>query len=725
MKKALAVILSIIIIVGWYISIFGIGSFVPLKDQIKLGLDLSGGVYVVMEAQTDAEGQELRKLMEQTQAIIEERVNQMGLSEPIVTTEGENRIRVELPGAENAQEAIEAIGQTAQLQFIMADNTLVLDGSQIEDAGITADQERGGFAVTLKFNGEGAKAFEEATRRIVSGQVVSSDPNMPSNTIMIVLDGQIISAPVVDDIIPNGEAIITGGRGGGFSSSEATNLSILIRGGALPVELKEVQTSVIGPTLGLGALEMSIVGGFIGILLIFIIMLVIYRFMGLIANFALIFYVLIVFWVLVLINAVLTLPGIAGIILSVGMAVDANVIIFSRIREEIINGKTIRVSVASGFKRALSTIIDSQLTTLIAGLVLYQFGSGPVKGFALTLMIGIVVSIFTAVVVTQIYLSLAADVAFIAKKKNFAVKDGKGYTGFQFSFLKHSKVYSIVAIAIIIIGLGSGMVRGYNYGIDFTGGTMFQIDMGREVAVADLRDVLEDNNVDADVVHAGDNNEQVIIKTTQALDSDARVKLQNNIFEEFDIEQSSLLSVEQFGPSIGDMLKKNAVISVLLAGLGILIYIIIRFEWKFGVAAIVALIHDVLIMIAFYGLFHVTVNNPFIAVVLTIVGYSINDTIVVFDRVRENLGIMKKNKLEELINTSINQTLSRSLTTSITTVAAIIPLFILGGDTIRQFTLPLIIGIIAGTASSIFISNPIYYQLCQITRGSKYKGKKK
>jgi preprotein translocase subunit SecD len=280
MKKALAVILSIIIIVGWYISIFGIGSFVPLKDQIKLGLDLSGGVYVVMEAQTDAEGQELRKLMEQTQAIIEERVNQMGLSEPIVTTEGENRIRVELPGAENAQEAIEAIGQTAQLQFIMADNTLVLDGSQIEDAGITADQERGGFAVTLKFNGEGAKAFEEATRRIVSGQVVSSDPNMPSNTIMIVLDGQIISAPVVDDIIPNGEAIITGGRGGGFSSSEATNLSILIRGGALPVELKEVQTSVIGPTLGLGALEMSIVGGFIGILLIFIIMLVIYRFMG-------------------------------------------------------------------------------------------------------------------------------------------------------------------------------------------------------------------------------------------------------------------------------------------------------------------------------------------------------------------------------------------------------------------------------------------------------------
>lgn len=424
MKKTLAIVLSVLILVGWYATIFGIGSFAPLKDQIKLGLDLSGGVYVVMEAQTDAKGDELKRLMEQTQAVIEERVNEMGLSEPVVTVEGSNRIRVELPGAEDVEDAINTIGQTAQLQFIMADDTLVLDGSQVEDAGITTDQERGGYAVTLKFNATGAQAFKEATTRIVTGQVVSSDPSVPANTIMIVLDGQVISAPGVDEVIPNGEAVIKGGRGG-FSDKEAANLSILIRGGALPVELKEVQTSVVGPTLGLGALQMSLIGGLIGVVLIFLLMVVMYRIMGIAANIALLLYILIVFWTLVLMNGVLTLPGIAGIILSVGMAVDANVIIFSRIREEIINGKSIRVSVASGFKRAMSTIIDSQITTMIAGVVLYQMGSGPVKGFALTLMIGIIASILTAVIITQLYVEIMADTKFLAKKKYYGIKEAR------------------------------------------------------------------------------------------------------------------------------------------------------------------------------------------------------------------------------------------------------------------------------------------------------------
>lgn len=724
MKKLLAAILSIIILFGWYVTIFGIGSFAPIKDQLKLGLDLSGGVYVVMEAQTDAKGEDLKKLMTQTQAIIEERVNQMGLSEPIVTIEGQDRIRVELPGAENAEEAIESIGKTAQLQFIMADNTLVLDGSKVKDAGISMDQEQGGYAVTLKFNEEGAEAFRDATTKIMNGQVVSADPNMPSNTIMIVLDGQIISAPGVKSIIPNGEASITAGGAGGFSDKEATNLSVLIRGGALPVELKEVQTSVVGPTLGIDALQMSIMGGLIGIILIFILMLAVYRIMGIVANIALLLYILIVFWVLIIMGGVLTLPGIAGIILSIGMAVDANVIIFSRIREEIINGKSIRVSVASGFKRAMSTIIDSQVTTLIAGLVLYQLGTGPVKGFALTLMIGIFASIFTAVVVTQLYLALIVDIKAFTKKKFFAVKEGKEYIKHQFSFMKYRKIYCIVAVLVIVIGLGAGFVRGYNFGIDFTGGTMFQIDMGREVAVEDLKDVLKANDIEADVVHAGEGNKEVIIKTTQAMDSEARESLQNSIYSKFDINQSSILSVEQFGPSVGDMLKMNALKAIIIASIGMLIYVIIRFEWKFGVAAIASIIHDVLVMIAFYGLFHVTINNPFIAAVLTIVGYSINDTIVIFDRIRENLGLMKKNKLEELIDTSINQTLVRSLMTSVTTIVAIIPLFILGGDTIRQFTLPLIVGIIAGAASSIFIASPIYYQLCIIKEGSKYKPKK-
>ncbi len=421
MKKALAVILSIIILFGWYVTIMGIGSFAPIKDQLKLGLDLSGGVYVVMEAQTEATGDELKSLMSQTQAVIEKRVNQMGLSEPIVTIEGTNRIRVELPGAEDAEEAINSIGRTAQLQFIMADNTIVLDGSQVKDAGIQQDQENGGFAIGLKFTNAGAAAFKQATTDIVNGNVTSTMDGVPPNAILIILDEEVISSPVVDEVIPNGEAIITAGGRGGFGEEEATNLSALIRGGALPVELKEVQTSVIGPTIGLDALKMSIIAGLIGVALIFILMLGMYRIMGVASNIALLLYILIVLWVLVLMGGVLTLPGIAGIILSVGMAVDGNVIIFARVREEIINGKTIRVAVDTGFKRAMSTIIDSQVTTIIAGIVLYQLGSGPVKGFAMTLMIGIIASIFTAVIITRLYLNLIAENRKLATKKNFAV----------------------------------------------------------------------------------------------------------------------------------------------------------------------------------------------------------------------------------------------------------------------------------------------------------------
>jgi SecD/SecF fusion protein len=725
MKKVLAVLLTILIIFGWYVTIFGIGSFAPIKDQIKLGLDLSGGVYVVMEAQTDATGDDLKKLMSQTQAVIERRVNQLGLSEPVVTIEGNNRIRVELPGAEDADEAINAIGKTAQLQFVMSDKTVVLDGSQVKDAGIMSDQDNGGYAIRLEFNKEGSDAFKDATTKIINRQVTSQIDGVPDGAIMIILDGEVISSPVVQSIIPNGEATITAGGRGGFGEEEATSLSALIRGGALPVALKEVQTSVVGPTLGLDALQMSLIAGAIGVVLIFILMLVMYRIMGIAANLALLLYILIVFWVIVAMRGVLTLPGIAGLILSIGMAVDANVIIFARIKEEVSNGKSIRVAVSSGFKRAMSTIIDSQITTIIAGIVLYQLGSGSVKGFAMTLMIGIIASIFTAVVVTQLYMELIAENKTLATMRNFGIKaeEKKHFT--EVSFMKHKKIFYIVSVAVIVLGLSVGMIRGFNYGIDFTGGTMFNINMGTEAQVSELRDVLKSSGInDAEIVHAGKDNNEVIIKTVQALDSDAREVVLNNLFEKYNLTEDSVLSVEQFGPSVGDMLKANAVKAVIIASIGMLIYIIIRFEWKFGLAAITSVVHDVLMLIAFYGIFNVTVNNPFIAAVLTLVGYSINDTIVVFDRIRENLGIMKKNKLDELIDTSIKQTLVRSLMTSLTTVLAIIPLYILGGETIRQFTLPLIVGIVAGAASSIFIASPVYYDLCQISGGPKYKAKK-
>lgn len=297
----------------------------------------------------------------------------------------------------------------------------------------------------------------------------------------------------------------------------------------------------------------------------------------------------------------------------------------------------------------------------------------------------------------------------------------------QYSFMKYKNIYYIVSVIIIVLGLGIGMIRGFNFGIDFTGGTMMQLDMGKQVTAADvseLNKILLGDDIEADIVQAGKENNEVIIRTVQALDTAARDKVLDDIFAKFNITTKNVLEIQQFGPSVGDMLKQNAAKAVLIATVCMLIYISIRFEWKFGIASILAVLHDVLILIAFYGAFHMPINNPFIAAVLTIVGYSIMDTIVIFDRVRENLGLMKKSKLEELIDHSINQTLGRSLMTSVGTISAIIPLAILGGETIRYFTLPLIIGIIAGTGSSIFIASPLYYQFCKLAGGSRYKAKR-
>ncbi|NLT47760.1 MAG: protein translocase subunit SecF, partial [Clostridiales bacterium] len=439
---------------------------------------------------------------------------------------------------------------------------------------------------------------------------------------------------------------------------------------------------------------------------------------------ALLLYILLVFWIMAIFSAVLNLPGIAGLILSIGMAVDSNVIIFSRIKEEyLIGGKSLRVSVDSGFHRALSTIIDSQLTTMLAGVILYQFGSGPVKGFALTLMIGIVISVLTAVVITQFLMKTLVETRSLAKPRFFGLDKPRFQFKREFQFIKYRKIYYLVAVALILIGIGTGLIRGFNWGIDFTGGTMLQFEMGKIVEVSDVERVLDKNDIDGTIVHAGEGITQIIIKTTQSLENEARSVLFNDMYNAFDINEDNLLEVEQFSASVGDLLKVNAFKALLIATIGMLIYIVIRFEWKFGVAAIAALIHDVLMMIAFYGLFYIPINNPFIAAILTIIGYSINDTIVIFDRIRENLKIMKKTKMEELINKSINQTLVRSLMTSVTTIIAIIPLLILGGETLREFVLPLMVGIVAGAVSSITISNPVYFEIDRLVNRPKYRGK--
>lgn len=722
LKRVLAVVFIIIIAAGWYLTIFGTGPVDPLKDRMKLGLDIKGGVYVVMEANTDLEGDELRQAMEQTQTVIEERVNQMGLAEPVVTIEGEKRIRVELPGAEDAQEAIEQIGKTAQLQFALADGTIALDGGNVKDASVTTDSENAGYAVALEFDSEGADMFYEATTKAYSGSVTSAIEGIPNDSIIIILDDQIISYPRVQNgPISGGSCTITGG----FTQEEASNLAALIRGGALPLELQEVNSSIQSAKIGYDALEMSVYAGIIGLAIVMLIMLIAYRGMGIAADLALLFYVVIVLNIMALMGSVLTLPGIAGIILSVGMAVDANVVIFSRIREEIESGKTIRSAVQTGFKRAMSTVIDSQVTTLIAAVILYEIGTSSVKGFAWTFMIGIVVSIFTAVVVTQLYVSLMAGSKRMGRKSFFGInKNNKASFSItrELHFIRHRKIFYAISIVIMAAGLVFGVARGLNYGIDFTGGSMIQMDMGEKVEISQVEDAIREYDLDPEIIYSGENNEQIVIRTIESLDSDQRAEVIGSINEAFGTTEEDVVAEELFGPSVGKELRNNAILAIIIAAACMFIYIRLRFsQWKFGGAALLGVLHDVLIVIAFYAIFNITVNNPFIAGILTVVGYSINDTIVIFDRIRENIKYMRTGSTEEIIDKSVTQTLGRSLMTSITTLIVMVPLAIMAGEAIREFVIPLMVGIIAGAYSSIGVCSPLYYEFTRPGKLSEYE----
>ena len=405
-KTAIFVAVLLIVVMASYSAIVGIdlGKYevAPVKDELKLGLDLAGGVYVVLEAQTEATGDELKKMMEQTKAIMEQRVNGLGVSEPNITIEGDKRIRVELAGLDNPQDAIDMIGQTAQLQFIDPEGNVVVTGKNIKKSEVVYQADSMGRqnpVIALEFDKEGTESFADATRNLIT----KSDSK--DRIIYIVLDGETISSPAVDPSngpITDGKAVITGSG----DLEEASNLANLIRAGALPVEMKEMEVSVIGPTLGLESLDKSVFAAGIGLLLIFLFMLVYYKIPGLIADISLTIYMLLVLGTMIFLNAKLTLPGIAGMILSVGMAVDANVVIFERIKEEIRTGKTLRSAVDSGFNRAITTIMDANITTFIAGIVLFYFGTGPIKGFAVTLLIGLVASMITAIVITKSLLKL-------------------------------------------------------------------------------------------------------------------------------------------------------------------------------------------------------------------------------------------------------------------------------------------------------------------------------
>lgn len=771
MKRFLAIIISTAIVFIWVITLVGGGKTFPsIKDQIKLGLDISGGINVVLEADTKKTGDDLKTIMDQTKAIIEMRVNELGLSEPIITIEGEKRIRVEIPGAKDSDDAVNQIGKTAKISFHSADGQLFVDGKDIKDAAVETDNENGGFLVSLKFTSNGGKGFAKATKKasdnaeagdregddevipeniietknallinLKNGRIVTNSGLYPVvkdekydlkkqltklstqaievSSVAIILDGEIVSTPTAKQEIKGESAVITGS----FSQQTAKNLAMLIRGGALPVKLVEVESSKVGASIGMNALVNSIIAGLIGILLIIILMVFFYRIFGAAASLSLLLYVPIVLWTITLLRGVLTLPGIAGIILSVGMAVDANVIIFSRIREEAFSGKSIALAASQGFKKAMAAIIDSQSTTLIAGVVLYLFGTGSVKGFALTLIIGIFVGVFSSLVITHFYVQFIVNNGILSNKRLVGFsplsQDKPQRTlKFHFNFIKNRKIFYLISIVIIVVGIGVGLLRGFNFGIDFTGGTRIGVTIvDKKVKKPDtvIKNALKEAGVKSFdfTSQSSKDGKAFIAKTKMPLTEKNRNKILS-IIKKTD-KKARIDSFEQFGASIGELITQNAIKAILIAAFAMLLYIIIRFRFKFAISSILALTHDVLIMIAFYGIFNVTVNSPFIAAILTVVGYSINDTIVVFDRIRENAGILDRKKygFDNLINTSINQTLGRSVMTSVTTLVAIVPLIILGGESIREFVMPLVVGILAGTASSIFIASSLFYDL--------------
>ncbi|MBE6028575.1 MAG: protein translocase subunit SecD [Clostridiales bacterium] len=725
-RKILAIFIVLCVIFGWLITVVGIGPISPIKDRMSLGLDIKGGVYVVMEADAkDIKGMsddELRQAMEQTQTVIENRINANGLGEPTITIEGQDRIRVEIPEVEDPEEAIELIGKTAKLQFILADGTLVLEGDNVKKAEAARDDQSTGYAVNLQFDREGADLFGEATTKAFNGEVTSTVEGVGNGAIAIVLDDQIISAPNVNEPILGGSCTITGD----FDLEEAQLLAAQINGGALPIALNEVTSSVQSATIGYNALEMSVIGGLIGLAIILLLMLFTYRGLGLCADIALLLYVVLILNIMASMGTVLTLPGIAGIIISIGMAVDANVVIFSRIREEITLGRTVRVATETGSKRAMTTVVDSQVTTLIAAVILYEIGTSAVKGFAYTFMVGIIVSIFTAVFITQLYVKLMAGSDKFAKKSFFGIRDDNTATFHitkTIGFMNKRKIFYCISAGILIIGLAFGVIRGLNYGIDFTGGTMIQLDMGKQVKISQVDDAIKDFDLDPQIIYAGQDNDQIVIRTIESLDKAGRAEVINAINDAFGIKGTdNIVTQEYFGPSVGKELRNNAILAIIIAAICMMIYIRIRFrQWKFGGAAMLGVLHDVLIVISFYAIFGITVDNPFIAGILTVVGYSINDTIVIFDRIRENIRYMKRGTIKETIDQSITQTLGRSLMTSLTTIIVMVPIVIIAGDSIREFVFPLMVGVLAGTYSSICVCSPMFYEFGRRDRTSEYQ----
>ena len=706
-----------------YTAAIGIGpTGTGSARNINTGLDLSGGVSITYQTKDKNPSAED---MSDTVYKMQKRVEQYS-TEAQAYKEGNDRITVEIPGATDADAILNDLGKPGSLCFITQEDSdgnenftygsngydlsrsldeireagcVVLEGTDVANAEGGAYQSSQNssrqYAVSLTLTDEGKTKFADATAANVGKQIA------------IVYDNQILSAPNVDEAITGGQAQITGMSG----VEEAQNLASYIRIGSLSLELEELRSSVVAAQLGEEAISTSVMAGLFGLIIVILFMIIVYRIPGLVSGIALVLYTALVLITLNAFDITLTLPGIAGIILGIGMAVDANVIIYARIKEEITAGNSVGSAIKAGFSKAFSAIFDGNITTLIASFVLMWLGSGTVKGFAYTLAIGIVASMFTALVVSRFLINALYAIGVTDPKFYGKAKERK-----VFDFVGKKKVFFLLSLLLIITGPVTMMVHhqtggtALNYALDFSGGTATTVTFNKDMDIKEIdsevtpvvEKVTEDKNVQPTKV-VGTN--QVVIKT-RTLSQAEREKLDKALVDEFKVDES-LISTESISATVSSEMRKDAVVAVVVATICMLLYIWFRFkDICFASSAVLALVHDVLVVLAFYAVSRISVGNTFIACMLTIVGYSINATIVIFDRIRENM--KKKRDIAETVNLSITQTLTRSIYTSFTTFVMVAVLYILGVSSIREFAAPLMAGVICGAYSSVCITGALW-----------------
>lgn len=688
----LIVLLGFATIVG-----FGKGKIGSAKN-ITLGLDLAGGVSITYQAKDKNPTSEQ---MSDTIYKLQKRVEQYS-TEATVYQEGDDRINIEIPGVTDANKILDELGKPGALIFQDSEGNVVLEGTDVKTASAKTTQDEMNnkeYIVELILTKDGTDKFAKATAENLGKQIA------------IVYDGKTISNPVVQSEIDGGQAYIDGMA----SYEEAENLASTIRIGGLQLELEELRSNVVGAQLGEEAISTSLLAGAIGLAIVLVFMCIVYLLPGFASSIALIIYTGLTLVLLNAFNITLTLPGIAGIVLSIGMAVDANVIIFARVREELAAGRAVKSALRIGFQKALSAIIDGNITTLIAALVLGLKGTGSVKGFAQTLALGVVVSMFTALFITRIIIfSLYAigfrDVKFYGAKKTTKVRN----------FLGKKAVCFAISGVIILGGLG---IMGYHaakgqgafkYSLEFMGGTSTNVTFNEDYSIKEIDSkvvpVVEKITKDANVqTQKVDGSNAVIIKT-RSLDLEEREAFNKAMVDNFDVDES-LITSENISSTVSSEMRSDAVVALLIATACMLLYIWFRFkDVRFATSAVIALLNDVLFVVVFYGVARISVGNTFIACILTMVGYSINSTIVIFDRIREELKVQKRNEdLATLVNRCISETLTRSIYTNFTTFVMVVILFILGVSSVKEFAAPLMVGIVGGTFSSITITGALWY----------------